>query len=143
MCINIDEINQTVIILIVISITYLFIRWQTLPDVITVLSASNSMKITTNVRFLKRGTKSLFCQRHAQGLFITLGYIGYCTGSTYSLEKLLNSNTKPISLSKFGLTLKLICRSVLAPGIVNFISTVLFLIFCAGNRFKHGKPNNK
>ena len=37
-------------------------------------------------------------------------------------------------------TLKSFSVSVLAPGMPNDAYNVLFLIFCAGNRFKHGKP---
>ena len=37
-----------------------------------------------------------------------------------------------------GLTLKWLSGSVLAPGMPNGASTVLFLIFYAGNIFKHG-----
>ena len=54
------------------------------------------------------------------------------------LEYRSNPNRKPILLSTIVLTLKFFCRPVLAPGMPNVASTVLFLISCAGNRFKHG-----
>ena len=38
------------------------------------------------------------------------------------------------------LDLRIVLVSVLAPGIVNDASSVLFLIFCAGNIFDNGNP---
>ena len=40
---------------------------------------------------------------------------------------------------KIGLALKSFIRSALTRGMPNGASTVLFLIFCDGNIFKHGK----
>ena len=42
-----------------------------------------------------------------------------------------------------GLILKMLLGSVLALCMPNDASNVLFLIFCAGNRLKQGKTNNK
>ena len=39
-----------------------------------------------------------------------------------------------------GLNLKSFSDSVLSPGMPNCASYVLFIIFCAGNIFKHGNP---
>ena len=39
-----------------------------------------------------------------------------------------------------SLTLKLFSGSVVSPGMLNGALSVLFPIFCAENKFKHGNP---
>ena len=65
----------------------------------------------------------------AQGLVVTLGLIGYSMRSTYWLNYLPNSSINPILLSMIGLTLKSFLGSVLARGMLNDASNVLFLFF--------------
>ena len=82
MGINIDEIDQTKITLITIYNTYSFVYWWPILKVLPIPLANNLMMITKNMRFSKKGPWSVFYQKHAQGLVITLGKTGYCTGST-------------------------------------------------------------
>ena len=49
---------------------------QRLPHTISEQHNKNNK----NRHFSKRGPRSVFCQRHAQGIVITLGHTGYCTG---------------------------------------------------------------
>ena len=131
MGININGINWSNIILISKYITYSILSWFTLHKDLSILLARNCIGMTEHMHFLMRGIKTSFCDTIDQKLVIVQIWNGYRTRETFFTWGPLYSNSKPILFSTIILTLKLSSCSVLAPGMQNNDSNVLFSIFCA------------
>ena len=130
MGININGFNQTNIILIALYITYSVLSWFPPHSLLYVSLARNQIGITKHNHFLMRGLWSSLWKRHIlRTTTILKDGMGNVPEKQYSLEYQFNSNSKPISLSTISLTLELSSWSVIAPGMQNNDSTMLFFIF--------------
>ena len=130
MVININIINQTNIILIVISITYYVLSRFCLPKGLSVTLASNVIWTTKNRRFLMRYIWSSFCKCRILGnnYQSNIEWVPYHRKVSHYSNSLIPTVKQSCS-QNISLTLEFYCCSALAPGIQNNDSTMWFYIF--------------